>query len=72
MDDVNPIGFLIIAVGAFAVAGGRSRWPWFWNNSRARRVVAVFGRRGAQTVYVVIGTLLIVTGIFAALADVNF
>ena len=72
MDELNPIGPLIMAVGAFAVAGGLSHWPWFWNSFRARSMVNFFGRGGARTVYVVIGALLIVAGIWATIADVNF
>jgi hypothetical protein len=65
---LNPIGYLIAAVGLFALAGGLSDWSWFWNNSRARRVTSAVGRRGGRIVYVTIGILLILMGIFAALA----
>ena len=66
---MNPIGFLIAAVGLFALAGSMSRWPWFWNSGRARTVVDIFGRSGARTFYFVIGMFLVVTGFYVVVID---
>ena len=62
---MNPIGLIIVALGAFVVAGGIRDWPWFWKSSRARFVVTVLGRRGARIFYVTVGLFIAVLGVLA-------
>lgn len=66
---MNPIGLLIAAVGVFAIAAARRDWPWFWNSRRAKTATHLFGRRGARAFYVVLGSILILAGFGAAVAD---
>lgn len=46
------------------MAGGIFNWNWFMNNSRARLFVWLFGRDGARVVYVLLGFLIMVGGLF--------
>jgi hypothetical protein len=66
---VNPIGFFIVAIGLFAIAGGLRDWPWFWNSSRARFVTTILTRAGARVFYVAMGIVSMVCGVWAAVAD---
>ena len=66
---MNPIGFLIAAVGLFAVAGSFSRWTWFWRSGRAKTVVDIFGHAGARTFYFVVGMILVVAGFYVVVVD---
>jgi hypothetical protein len=63
---MNPFCLVISAVGCWLVAAGLRDWPWFWNNSRARVVVFLIGRRGARVFYVTMGAGFIVLGIWCA------
>ncbi len=66
---MNPIGFLIAAVGLFALAGSMSRWPWFWKSGRARTVIDIFGHGGARGFYFLLGMALIVAGFYVVVVD---
>ena len=66
---MNPIGLLIAGVGLFAIAGGLRDWPWFWNSRRAKTAIHLFGPHGARVFYVLLGVVLILAGIGAAVAD---
>jgi Immunity protein 17 len=57
------IALLVIAAGAFTLAGSLKNWDWFFNNRRARLIVAIFGRNGARIFYGLLGGLLIVGGL---------
>ena len=66
---MNPIGFLIAALGVFALAGSVNCWRWFWRSGRARTVIDVFGPAGARTFYFLVGIFLIVTGLYVVIID---
>ena len=64
---MNPVGFILIAVGLFSFAGGLFNWNWFMNTSRARTLVRSIRPVGARTFYIVLGIIVIVFGVFLAL-----
>jgi len=49
------LGFLLVPVGIFAVAGGMFDWTFFMTNRRARKFVWLFGRGGARFFYGILG-----------------
>ena len=59
---MNPIGLLLIAGGAFAICGAIFDWDFFFNNYKARPIVALFGRNGARGFYFLLGMVIIVLG----------
>ena len=64
----NPAMWVLVAGGAFSIAGALGDWPWFMGHRRARLFVAVFGRSGARIVYGILGGVLIGLGGALALA----
>lgn len=54
---------IIIALGAFSLAGGVYNWDWFMNNYKARRFVNAFGRKVTRVIYGFIGSFLMIIGI---------
>lgn len=46
---------LAFAAGLFTVVGALANWDWFFENSRAKPFVSLFGREGARVFYVVLG-----------------
>ena len=63
---MNPVGFILIAVGLFSFAGGLFNWNWFMNTSRARALVRSIRSVGARVFYIVLGLIVIVFGVFLA------
>ncbi|MBP3310314.1 MAG: immunity 17 family protein [Ruminococcus sp.] len=54
---------IIIALGAFSLAGGVYNWDWFMNNYKVRRFVNAFGRKVTRVIYGFIGSFLMIIGI---------
>ncbi len=55
-DDV--MSMVLLGAGLFALLGALGGWSWFLDNSRARRVVWMFGAAGARVFYALIGGAL--------------
>lgn len=61
------MGWVVAAVGVFAILGAVMDWEWFMTHRRARVLVRLFGRNGARVFYGLLGTALVVLGgLFAA------
>jgi multidrug efflux pump subunit AcrB len=56
---MNWEGLLILCAGLFALAAAIGNWDWFFEHSKARIVVSLFGRTGARGAYGVLGTGLV-------------
>ena len=59
-------GFYVIFAfigAAFSMVAAVANWDWFFNHSRARLFVSVFGRQGARVAYFGLGLFLIGIGI---------
>ncbi len=50
---------LAALIGLLTIAAAILDWDWFFNSSRAKFFVDRFGRNGARTFYVVLGTAII-------------
>ena len=68
---MNPIGLLIVAAGAFAIAGAIFNWNWFMNHRRARFLVRVLSRTGTRIFYGILGLALTILGILGTLGIVD-
>ena len=53
---------MIVAFGAFLIAGAMLNWEWFMNNYKSRRLVELIGRNNARIIYGIVGGALIVAG----------
>ncbi|MBN1514992.1 immunity 17 family protein [Candidatus Sumerlaeota bacterium] len=68
---MNPAGFIIIAIGLFAITGAVMDWDWYMEHRKARLVVKFFGRNGARIFYAVVGALFCVMGALVLLNIVS-
>ena len=68
---MNPLGLVLIAVGAFAMAGGLFNWDWFMDNRKARGIVKIFSRNGARIFYGVLGLAIAVVGVLATMGIIG-
>jgi hypothetical protein len=59
---MDSIGLLLVAFGAFAIAGAVMDWDFFMNARKARLVVAIIGRTGARIFYGLLGTIVLIAG----------
>ena len=59
-------GLLIAGAGAFSIAGAAGDWDFFMNHRKARLFVALFGRQGARMFYGLLGSGLVLGGLFFA------
>jgi len=59
---MSPLGFLIVAAGLFAAAGGIYDWEWFMNHRKARLLCSILTRTGARIFYILLGVGLVVIG----------
>jgi hypothetical protein len=55
---------LIMLGGAFSVFCALKDYDFFMNNPKARPVVRIFGRNGARTLYVLLGTAIFCGGVY--------
>ena len=62
---MDPIGLLLVAFGAFAIAGAVMDCDFFMNARKARLVVALIGRTGARVFYGLLGSLVLIAGVLA-------
>ena len=62
---MNPIGILLIAIGAFSLSGAYFDWEWFMNSRKARIIVMIFTRSGARIFYALLGVTLVTLGVLA-------
>ncbi|WP_347179146.1 immunity 17 family protein [Roseofilum casamattae] len=60
---MDPRGFVIVAVGAFSLAGAIFNWDWFMNSRKARFIVKILSRRGARIFYGLLGVVFIAIGV---------
>jgi Immunity protein 17 len=63
----TALSIFLVAAGVFSIASSYFNWDWYYNNHRARLIVAIFGRTGARIVYAILGVVLIVFGVVSAL-----
>ena len=69
MDDVVVMiimGLVFAALGLFSLMGAIKNWDWYFNNYKAKGVVAIFGRNGARVFYGILGIIFIVIGLLVA------
>jgi hypothetical protein len=57
------VGYLLVPVGLFALAGAHFGWRFFLGNRRARKFVFLFGHAGARVFYAALGGLLTGAGV---------
>lgn len=50
---------IMIAAGAFSLAGAICNWDWFMNNYKAKPFMTLFGRTGTRIIYGFIGVFII-------------
>ena len=55
------------AIGLFSLMGALKNWEWFFNNYKARGLVAIFGRNGARIFYGILGAIFILIGVGVAI-----
>lgn len=55
------VGFLLVG-GLFSILGGWMDWDFFMENRKAKRLVALIGRKGARIFYGALGAALVVGG----------
>lgn len=58
---------ILCLVGGFCILSSVLNWDWFFNDRKARVIVAIFGRTGARIFYILMGTAIIVGGLWSAL-----
>ena len=57
---------MIVAFGAFLIAGAMLNWEWFMNNYKSRRLVELIGRNNARIIYGIVGGALFAFGVIGA------
>jgi hypothetical protein len=60
-------GWLLVAIGVFAVSGAVFQWDFFMNHPKARFFVRLIGLRGTRIFYALLGTALAVMGVLIVL-----
>lgn len=64
------MGLVFAAIGLFSLMGAIMNWDWYFNNRKARGVVAIFGRNGARIFYGILGVIFIAIGLFVAFGGI--
>ncbi|KPK77484.1 MAG: hypothetical protein AMJ79_03020 [Phycisphaerae bacterium SM23_30] len=60
---MNPVGFFLIALGLFGLAGAAFNWNWFMQSRKARFLTTMMGRSGARVFYMLLGAFIVTMGI---------
>ncbi len=53
-------------IGVFCICGAVCSWDWFFENSRSRFFIRMFGRTGARIAYGVLGVLIVAMSVVSA------
>lgn len=64
------MGLVFAAIGLFSLMGAVMNWDWYFNNRRARGVVAIFGRNGARIFYGILGVFIMAIGAVAVIGGI--
>lgn len=64
------MGLVFAAIGLFSLMGAVLNWDWYFNNRRARGVVAIFGRNGARIFYGILGVFIMAIGAVAVIGGI--
>lgn len=64
------MGLVFAAIGLFSLMGAVINWDWYFNNRRARGVVAIFGRNGARIFYGILGVFIMAIGAVAVIGGI--
>jgi hypothetical protein len=67
----HPAYLFLVAGGLFSVCGAVFDWDFFFNNYRARPIVAMLGRTGARVFYALLGAAIMILGILLATGTIQ-
>ncbi len=59
---MDPMGLLLMAVGAFAIICAIGDWDWFMTARKARFMVKLLTRNGTRVFYALLGTAIFTLG----------
>ena len=65
------LGILLAVAGLYTLAGAIGNWDWFMESRKANRWVKLIGRNNARIFYIILGTFLILLGLFFALGIIQ-
>lgn len=54
---------IFVLAGAFSLLSSVKNFDWFFNNSKAKPFVKIFGRNGARIFYSILGIFIIILGL---------
>lgn len=60
--NIFPVVIFVLA-GAFSLLSSVKNFDWFFNNSKAKPFVKIFGRNGARIFYSILGIFIIILGL---------
>ena len=60
-------GLILMGIGIFSILGSVLQWRFFVNHRKAQFFKRIIGETGMRIFYIILGGLLCVAGIFAAL-----
>jgi hypothetical protein len=66
------VGFILVAVGLFVLAGSAFNWDWYWERRRTQLWVDLFGRTGARIFYAALGAVVLVGGVLIVAGVITF
>lgn len=68
---VNPLGLLFAAAGAFSLTAAACDWEWLMNARKARVMVSLSTHNGARVFHGILGLALLAFGILAAIGVID-
>ncbi len=54
---------IFVLAGVFSLLSSVKNFDWFFNNSKAKPFVKIFGRNGARIFYSILGIFIIILGL---------
>lgn len=54
---------IFVLAGVFSLLSSVKNFDWFFNNSKAKPFVKIFGRNGARIFYSILGIFMIILGL---------
>ena len=62
---MNALSLMIIVSGVLAIFCAFMDYDWFFNHSKAKPFVALFGRSGTRMFYIILGIAVIILGLMS-------